>query len=45
VDVPFFALADMVGQRIDAHEYYTLLAGPAGPPGPRGRELDLFGGL
>jgi len=45
VDVPFFALADMIGQRIDAHEYYTRLAGPAGPPGPRGRELDLFGGL
>jgi N-acetyl-1-D-myo-inositol-2-amino-2-deoxy-alpha-D-glucopyranoside deacetylase len=49
VDGPFFALADMVGQRIDAHEYYTLLAGP---PGPRGsgagldvREPDLFAGL
>jgi N-acetyl-1-D-myo-inositol-2-amino-2-deoxy-alpha-D-glucopyranoside deacetylase len=45
VDGPFFALADMVGQRIDAREYYTLVAGPAGPPGPRGRERDLFGGL
>jgi len=45
VDGPFFALADMVGQRIDGHEYYTLLAGPPGPPGPRGREPDLFGGL
>jgi N-acetyl-1-D-myo-inositol-2-amino-2-deoxy-alpha-D-glucopyranoside deacetylase len=45
VDVPFFALADMVGQRIDGWEYYTLLAGPPGPLGPRGREPDLFGGL
>jgi N-acetyl-1-D-myo-inositol-2-amino-2-deoxy-alpha-D-glucopyranoside deacetylase len=45
VDGAFFALADMVGQRIDAREYYTLVAGPAGPPGPHGRELDLFGGL
>ena len=52
VDVPFFALSDMVGQRIDGREYYTLLAGPGGPPGPRGpgaeargREQDLFAGL
>ena len=46
VDVPFFALSDMVGQRIDGHEYYTLLAGPRGPgAGPPGREPDLFGGL
>ena len=46
VDVPFFALSDMVGQRIDGHEYYTLLAGPRGPgAGPRGREQDLFAGL
>jgi N-acetyl-1-D-myo-inositol-2-amino-2-deoxy-alpha-D-glucopyranoside deacetylase len=45
VDGPFFALADMVGQRIDGHEYYTLLAGPLGPRGPHGREPDLFGGL
>ncbi|HEY3034448.1 MAG TPA: N-acetyl-1-D-myo-inositol-2-amino-2-deoxy-alpha-D-glucopyranoside deacetylase, partial [Streptosporangiaceae bacterium] len=49
VDVPFFALSDMVGQRIDGREYYTLLAGPRGPrgpgAGPRGRERDLFAGL
>ncbi|MGN6173623.1 MAG: N-acetyl-1-D-myo-inositol-2-amino-2-deoxy-alpha-D-glucopyranoside deacetylase [Streptosporangiaceae bacterium] len=52
VDVPFFALSDMVGQRIDGREYYTLLAGPGGPPGhrgpgaeARGREQDLFAGL
>jgi N-acetyl-1-D-myo-inositol-2-amino-2-deoxy-alpha-D-glucopyranoside deacetylase len=45
VDGPFFALADMVGQRIDGHEYYTLMAGPPGPRGPQGRELDLFSGL
>ena len=55
VDVPFFALSDMVGQRIDGREYYTLLAGPGGPGGPpgprgpgaeaRGREQDLFAGL
>ena len=46
VDVPFFALSDMVGQRIDGHEYYTLLAGPRDPgAGPPGREPDLFGGL
>jgi N-acetyl-1-D-myo-inositol-2-amino-2-deoxy-alpha-D-glucopyranoside deacetylase len=45
VDGPFFALADMVGQRIGGREYYTLLAGPAGSAGPRGREQDLFAGL
>jgi len=55
VDGLFFALSDMVGQRIDGREYYTLLAGPGGlggPPGPRGpgagprlREQDLFVGL
>ena len=45
VDGPFFALADMVGQRIDGREYYTLLAGPPGPSGPHGREPDLFAGL
>ncbi len=49
VDGPFFALSDMVGQRIDGHEYYTLLAGPLGPGGPgagaHGREQDLFAGL
>jgi len=49
VDGPFFALADMVGQRIGGREYYTLAAGPAGPggggAGARGREQDLFAGL
>jgi N-acetyl-1-D-myo-inositol-2-amino-2-deoxy-alpha-D-glucopyranoside deacetylase len=45
VDGPFFALADMVGQRIDGHEYYTLLAGPPGPRGRPGREPDLFAAL
>jgi N-acetyl-1-D-myo-inositol-2-amino-2-deoxy-alpha-D-glucopyranoside deacetylase len=49
VDGLFFALSDMVGQRIDGREYYTLLAGPLGPrgpgAGPRGRERDLFAGL
>jgi N-acetyl-1-D-myo-inositol-2-amino-2-deoxy-alpha-D-glucopyranoside deacetylase len=49
VDGPFFALSDMVGQRIDGREYYTLLAGPLGPRGPgagaHGREQDLFAGL
>ena len=46
VDSPFFALSDKVGQRAMGTEYYTLLAGPAGPPdsGP-GRESDLFAGL
>jgi N-acetyl-1-D-myo-inositol-2-amino-2-deoxy-alpha-D-glucopyranoside deacetylase len=45
VDGPFFALSDRVGQRIDGHEYYTLLAGPAEPAGPASRERDLFAGL
>jgi N-acetyl-1-D-myo-inositol-2-amino-2-deoxy-alpha-D-glucopyranoside deacetylase len=49
VDGLFFALSDMVGQRIDGREYYTLLAGPLGPrgpgAGPRGRERDLFADL
>ncbi len=42
---PFFALSNWVGQRILAHEYYTLVAGPRGPAGPAGREADLFAGL
>ena len=37
VDGPFFALSDMVGQRIDAREYFTLLAGPLGPRASRHR--------
>jgi len=46
VEGPFFALSDMVGQRIGAREHYTLLAGPRGPgAGPYGREQDLFAGL
>jgi N-acetyl-1-D-myo-inositol-2-amino-2-deoxy-alpha-D-glucopyranoside deacetylase len=46
VDGPFFALSDMVGQRMDGHEYYTLLGGPRGPgAGPHGREQDMFAGL
>ena len=46
VEGPFFALSDMVGQRIGAREHYTLLAGPRGPgAGPHGREQDLFAGL
>jgi N-acetyl-1-D-myo-inositol-2-amino-2-deoxy-alpha-D-glucopyranoside deacetylase len=46
VEDPYFALSDMVGQRIGAREHYTLLAGPRGPgAGPHGREQDLFAGL
>jgi N-acetyl-1-D-myo-inositol-2-amino-2-deoxy-alpha-D-glucopyranoside deacetylase len=46
VDGPFFALSDMVGQRIGGREYYTLLAGPgARPAAGAGREDDLFAGL
>ena len=43
VEGPFFALSDMVGQRISGHEYYTRLPGP-GVCGPE-RERDLFAGL
>jgi N-acetyl-1-D-myo-inositol-2-amino-2-deoxy-alpha-D-glucopyranoside deacetylase len=45
VHEPFFALSNGVGQRILGQEYYTLLAGPRGEPGPGGREADLFAGL
>jgi N-acetyl-1-D-myo-inositol-2-amino-2-deoxy-alpha-D-glucopyranoside deacetylase len=45
VHEPFFALSNGVGQRILGREYYTLLAGPRGEPGPAGREADLFAGL
>jgi len=31
VEDPYFALSDMVGQRIGAREHYTLLTGPSGP--------------
>lgn len=40
-----FALTDMVGQRVQGREYYTLLAGPRGPAGPRGYEQGLFHGV
>jgi N-acetyl-1-D-myo-inositol-2-amino-2-deoxy-alpha-D-glucopyranoside deacetylase len=46
VDSPFFALSDNIAQKALGTEYFTLLAGPAGPAdGPAGRETDLFGGL
>jgi N-acetyl-1-D-myo-inositol-2-amino-2-deoxy-alpha-D-glucopyranoside deacetylase len=45
VHEPFFALSNGVGQRILGREFYTLLAGPRGEPGPTGREADLFAGL
>ena len=46
VDSPFFALSDMIGRRALGTEYYTLLAGPAGPAQPGGpREPDLFASL
>ncbi len=45
VHEPFFALSNGVGQRILAREYYTLLAGPRGEPGPAARETDLLAGL
>ncbi len=46
VDAPFFALSNQVRYEARGVEYYTLLAGPLGPPGPPvgsgGREVDLF---
>ncbi len=43
VDAPFFALSNQIRHRACGVEYYTLLAGPLGPPsGPGGREADLF---
>ena len=42
VDPPFFALSDGVRRRASGTEYYTLLAGTAGPRGPGDREDDLF---
>ncbi len=44
VHEPFFALSNRIGQRILGREYYTLLAGPPGEPGPSGRETDLLAG-
>lgn len=46
VEGGYFALSDLVGQRICGHEHYTLLAGPRGPAtGGAGWEDDLFAGL
>jgi N-acetyl-1-D-myo-inositol-2-amino-2-deoxy-alpha-D-glucopyranoside deacetylase len=46
VDSPFFALSDKVGRRALGTEFYTLLAGPAGPAdSATGWESDLFAGL
>jgi N-acetyl-1-D-myo-inositol-2-amino-2-deoxy-alpha-D-glucopyranoside deacetylase len=47
VSAPYFALSNQIRQRALGVEYYTRLAGPAGPasvPGgrPGGRETDLF---
>ncbi|MGD0068066.1 MAG: N-acetyl-1-D-myo-inositol-2-amino-2-deoxy-alpha-D-glucopyranoside deacetylase, partial [Streptosporangiaceae bacterium] len=47
VSAPYFALSNQIRQRALGVEYYTRLAGPAGPasvPGGRqgGRETDLF---
>ena len=43
VDAPFFALSNQIRHQARGVEYYTLLAGPLGPPsGPGGREVDLF---
>lgn len=39
---PYYALSNDIGQRIYGDEYYTLLAGEPGPPGPDGREPGLF---
>ncbi len=40
---PFFALSNRVGQRILAREYYTLLPGLGGAPGPAGRSAGPAG--
>jgi len=46
VDGPFFALSDMVGQRVSGYECYTLLAGErVAAAGSQGRADDLFAGL
>ncbi len=43
VSAPFFALSNQIRHQAFGVEYYTLLAGPLGPPsGPGGREVDLF---
>ncbi|MGP7998110.1 MAG: N-acetyl-1-D-myo-inositol-2-amino-2-deoxy-alpha-D-glucopyranoside deacetylase [Streptosporangiaceae bacterium] len=43
VHEPFFALSNRVGQRILAREYYTLLPGLGGAPGPAGRSAGPAG--
>jgi N-acetyl-1-D-myo-inositol-2-amino-2-deoxy-alpha-D-glucopyranoside deacetylase len=44
VSAPYYALSNHIRQRALGVEYYTRLAGPAGPAdGPAGRETDLFG--
>ena len=40
VSAPFFALSNNVRQRALGVEYYTLLAGPAGPAGPGRLQTD-----
>jgi N-acetyl-1-D-myo-inositol-2-amino-2-deoxy-alpha-D-glucopyranoside deacetylase len=42
VDAPFFALSNRIKHEALGVECYTLLAGPRGPGGPGGREMDLF---
>jgi N-acetyl-1-D-myo-inositol-2-amino-2-deoxy-alpha-D-glucopyranoside deacetylase len=46
VDGEFFALSNEIGRRVLGTEYYTLLAGPSGPAGPRAAaepySADLF---
>jgi N-acetyl-1-D-myo-inositol-2-amino-2-deoxy-alpha-D-glucopyranoside deacetylase len=42
VDAPYFALSNGIRHEASGVEYYTLLAGPRGPAGPSGREIDLF---
>jgi N-acetyl-1-D-myo-inositol-2-amino-2-deoxy-alpha-D-glucopyranoside deacetylase len=46
MDGEFFALSNDVGLHVSGTEYYTLLAGPGGPRGPRAQgepyERDLF---
>ncbi|MFC4529247.1 N-acetyl-1-D-myo-inositol-2-amino-2-deoxy-alpha-D-glucopyranoside deacetylase [Sphaerisporangium dianthi] len=43
VDGGYFALSNDIGQPVFSVEYYTRLAGAAGPAGDDGYETDLFG--
>ena len=45
VDGPFFALSNNLGNEVWGVEFYRLVRGTPGPPGPDGRETDLFAGL